>query len=736
MTGEHGLYVVLISIHGLIRGRNLELGRDPDTGGQVLYVLELARHLARHPKVAQVDLVTRRIDDASVGPDYAEPVEDLEEEGALIVRIPCGPKRYIRKELLWPYLDEFVDQTVSWLRRQRHTPHLFHSHYADAGYVGRELSRFLAIPLVHTGHSLGRTKRSRLLDSGEAAEKIERRYRLRERISAEERVLEHAGLVVCSTSQEVEEQWGAYQNAYNTELAVIPPGTDTTRFSPPTRGWKGLRVQAAVDGFLRHPGRRMILALARPDPRKNLRRLVEAYGRSKHLREHANLVIVAGNRDDVRTLDEGARQEMTELMLDIDHYELYGQVALPKHHTAEDVPDLYRLATRRRGVFVNAALTEPFGLTLIEAAACGLPIVATDDGGPRDIIANCRNGLLVDALKPDEIAAALEDVLSDRDRWRRLSQAGLSGVRRHYTWSAHVNKYVREITAMINRLRPQGLPRKRTEAGRKRLLQLDRLLVCDIDNTLVGDRDSLRRLLEVVRRERQRIGFVVATGRSVALTRQVLEDENVDQPDILITSVGTEIHEGPYLEPAIGWTNHLAYRWDRDAVVQALDGVEGLTLQGKEGQRPCKVSYYVDGSRVAPDAPDPAQAGGRKIQKEVEKRLRQAGVRFNTIFSHGQFLDVLPLRASKGKAIRYLADKWEVPVERVLVAGDSGNDEEMLRGTTLGVVVGNYSPELEALRGRPRIYFAKAHYAAGILEGMEHYGFLNPEGPDAEAPAS
>jgi sucrose-phosphate synthase len=737
VTGEHGLYLVLISIHGLIRGRDLELGRDPDTGGQVTYVLELVRHLARHPRVARVDLFTRQIFDKEVGPDYAEPIEPLDEEGARIVRIPCGPKRYIRKELLWHYLDEFVDRTVSFLHRQRHTPHLFHSHYADAGYVGRELSRFLGIPLVHTGHSLGRAKRSRLLDSGELAERIERRYRLRERIQTEERVLEHAGLIVCSTRQEVEEQWGEYRNAYNTEMAVIPPGTDTTRFTPPGRNFHRPAIQAVVDPFLRHPRRPMILALARADPRKNLRRLVEAYAGSERLKAHANLVIVAGNRDDVRDLEETARHELTELMLDVDRYSLYGHVAMPKHHTAEDVPNLYRLAMRRRGVFVNAALTEPFGLTLIEAAACGLPVVATDDGGPRDILTNCRNGFLVDALDTDAIAARIEDVIFDKERWRRFSQSGQSGVRRHYTWTAHVNKYVKEVTAMINRLRPQGVPRKRTEASRKRLLQLDRLLVCDIDNTLVGDRDSLRRLLDLVAKERQRLGFVVATGRSLELTMKVLEDENISRPDILITSVGTEIHEGPYLDPAIGWTNHLKYCWDRDAVVKAVQNVPGLTLQGPEGQRPCKVSCYVDGSRVAPKAEDPAQEGGRMVQAEVERRLRDAGVRFNTIFSHGQFLDILPLRASKGKAIRYIADKWEIPVERVLVAGDSGNDEEMLRGSTLGVVVGNYSPELEVLRGRPRIYFARETFASGILEGMAHYDFLNPEGPDPDrAPES
>jgi sucrose-phosphate synthase len=218
----------------------------------------------------------------------------------------------------------------------------------------------------------------------------------------------------------------------------------------------------------------------------------------------------------------------------------------------------------------------------------------------------------------------------------------------------------------------------------------------------------------------------------VALTNDILQTEGIARPDMLITSVGTEIHEGPYLDPAAGWTNHISYRWDRDGVVKALSDVKGLALQGLEGQRSCKVSYYVDGHTAAPDAADPAQEGGRMIQREVERRLRDAGIRFNAIFSHGQYLDVLPLRASKGKAIRYLADKWEIPVERVLVAGDSGNDEEMLRGNTLGVVVGNHSAELEVLRGQPRIYFATGHYAAGILEGIAHYDFMNPDGPRIE----
>ena len=726
MPREPNLYILLLSLHGLIRGTDPELGRDADTGGQITYVLDLARALARHPRVARVDLVTRQIFDPEVGPDYAEEVEGLGVEGARIVRIPFGPRRYLRKELLWPHLDQLTDRLVRYLRRQGQPPHIVHSHYADAGYVGRELSRFLGIPLVHTGHSLGRSKRQRLLDGGMSPERIQRLYRIDRRIEAEERVLEHASFVVCSTRQEAEVQWKAYENAYNTRLVVDPPGVDLIRFSPPRRSAVHPPIQQELDRFFRHPHRPLILALARPDPRKNLRRLIEAYGTSPLLRQHANLAIFAGNRDDLTEAEEGLRREVTDLLVEIDRHDLYGEVALPKHHTPADVPDLYRLAAKRHGCFVNPALTEPFGLTLLEAAASGLPIVATDDGGPRDIIANCRNGVLIDALDPTEIAEKIAALLWDRGRWGRFARAGISGVRRHYTWEAHVKRYIKEVDTTLDRLHPKGLPRHRSESARRRLLRLNRMLVCDIDNTLVGDRDSLAHLLALLREQHDHLGFAVATGRSYELTLEVLEAEGIPQPDVLITSVGTGIHEGPHLEPASGWQTHLRYRWDRQGVIAALDGVPGLTLQGEEGQRAFKVSYYTDGSQVVADGEegDPAFVGGEIIKDEVRRRLRAAGLRFNAIFSHGQYLDILPVRASKGKAIRYLADKWELPLDHILVAGDSGNDKEMLRGDTLAVVVGNHSAELEPLRGEPRIYFAEAGYAGGILEGIHHYRFL------------
>ena len=101
-------------------------------------------------------------------------------------------------------------------------------------------------------------------------------------------------------------------------------------------------------------------------------------------------------------------------------------MAFPKRHRRDQVPALYRWAAHHRGIFVNPALTEPFGLTLLEAAACGLPMVATDDGGPRDIHSRCNNGRLVDVTDPVDLQTTLEQALSDSDRWTRWSDNGLN----------------------------------------------------------------------------------------------------------------------------------------------------------------------------------------------------------------------------------------------------------------------------------------------------------------------
>ena len=705
MTDSPGLYLVLISLHGLIRGEDLELGRDADTGGQTKYVVELARALAEAGGVDRVDLMTRLVDDSKVSPDYAVADEPIA-ENAHIIRIPFGPKRYIRKEQFWPWLSCFVDGALQHFRKIGRTPDIVHGHYADAGFVAADLASLLHIPMAFTGHSLGQEKKRRLLDGGMKPGTVESRFSINDRIEAEEKSLSNAALVIASTTQEADTQYASYDHFRRTRVAVIPPGVDLSRFQPPKRLSNQPDVYHRIAKFLRDPKKPWILALSRPDERKNIHTLLDAYGESSELQHRANLVVVAGNRDDIQQMERGPRGVLTDLLLRIDRHALYGRIAYPKAHKPEEVPDIYRAAARTRGVFVNPALTEPFGLTLLEAAGSGLPVVATDDGGPRDILARCRNGLLVDPLDKEKMAAALLEALSDPGRWRRWSASGLRAAHKHYTWSGHARQYIREIKKIIGRRR-----RTKLQLSKSRLPSVDRILVSDIDNTLLGDEQALAALKDLLDERGGSTAFAVATGRRIKSAVKVIRETGAPEPDFWISSVGSEIHYGKQLTPESDWARNIHYRWDPHAVREALRDTPGLKLQPKIDQREFKVSYFIDPRK----SPTPV---------EIEKALREIGLRGKVIFSHGQFLDILPVRASKGLAIRYVAHRWGIPMERVLVAGDSGNDEEMLAGMSLGVVVANYSEELEKLRRMERIHFSSKEFAWGIIEGIEHYDFL------------
>jgi sucrose-phosphate synthase len=708
MTQEkHGLYIVLISIHGLVRGSHLELGRDADTGGQITYVIELARALAKHPGVERVDLLTRQVIDQKVDASYAQPQEQLC-DGAYIIRVPCGPRRYLRKEVLWPHLDSFIDNALLHFRRVGMAPNLLHSHYADAGYAGARLSQLLGVPLFHTGHSLGRVKRQRMLAHGTKPATIESQYNINQRIEAEEIALGNASLIIASTKQEVEEQYSQYENYHPRRMIVLPPGTDLSRFHPPPKTSFNPPIKRELARFLVKQNKPMILALSRADERKNIHSLVHAYATHPGLRELANLVVIAGNRDEIKTMEKGPRNVLNNLLLLIDKYDLYGSVAYPKQHTPDDIPQIYQLAAKNRGVFINPALTEPFGLTLIEAAASGLPIIATEDGGPRDIIEYCKNGILIDPLDIEAIGHALYEALTDKDRWQRWSKNGIRGANRHFSWESHVDTYLK----LYRKLHPPKKPADVIEHKKSRLPSIDRLLVCDIDNTLLGDKQGLNELMHRIHTAPFKTGFALATGRRLESVLDVIKKEDLPTPDILITSVGSEIYYGHRMLLDSGWQRHINYRWQPEALQEAMKDLPGVTLQPKIEQRKFKLSYYID-PKKAPKF------------REIQRHLRRLDLHAKLVYSHGAYLDLVPIRGSKGMAIRYLALKWGLAAEHILVAGDSGNDEEMLGGNTLAVVVGNYSPELEHLRGKPHVYFAQAHHAWGIIEGIDEYQFLS-----------
>ncbi len=723
---KSGLYIQLFSLHGLIRGESPELGRDADTGGQVKYVLELAQVLGKHPDVDQVDLVTRLIQDKTVSTIYASPMERLS-ENVRIVRVQCGGRKYIRKELLWPHLDEFIDKTIKMLRAFGRIPDIFHGHYADGGYVAMELAETFGTPFIFTGHSLGRNKKAKILAGGMKTREINKRYKIDKRISTEETIIEKANCIITSTKQEIDKQYGLYTNSPKNDFTVIPPGIDIDSFYPyyhnrldpenQNESAKQTRMTLLreLQRFWSDPQKPFILALCRPDQRKNIGGLIEAYGLDGDLRSMANLAIFAGIRKNISEMEDNERNVLTNMLLKMDFYDLYGKLAIPKKHDfASEVPELYRLCADSGGVFVNPALVEPFGLTLIEASASGLPIIATNDGGPVDIVANCENGILIDVRDSSNIASAIKELLASPEKWETCSRNGINGVRRHYSWESHS-----EITiACIQKLLPLAKRSKKQEktaassrdAFGKRLTDLNKLLITDIDNTLEGNSKRLMELLEILHKNSASLGWGVATGRSLEMTLDIMTEQNIPIPDILICSVGTEIYYGPDLRTDKGWQQHLSHFWKPEKVKDTLGKLDFITPQEAEGQRRYKISYYM---KKEPE-----------FLARVYHQLQKAKLRCQVIYSHGQFLDILPHRASKGKAINYIKYKWGISPENVMVAGDSGNDEDMLRGRSCGLVVGNHDKDLDHLKGQRNIFFSKHTYAGGIIDGLTHFRFV------------
>lgn len=698
-------YLLLISIHGLVRGHDPEFGRDADTGGQIKYVVDLARALAAHDDVAQVDLITRRIIDNTVSDDYAAPVEKLS-DNARIVRIEAGPEEYIPKEQLWDHLDSFRDNLISWLNEQPRIPDLIHTHYADAGYVGVRLANLFGIPLIHTGHSLGRDKRKQLLANGLSHEEINQTYTIERRIDAEEEILANADLVITSTHNEIESQYSLY-NYYSPErMSVIPPGTDLTFFHPPD-GIESSSIADQLPKFLNEPEKPLILALSRPDERKNILTLIEVYGESKVLPQLANLLIVVGSRDDIRDMDSNVQSVLTNILWLIDVYDLYGKVAIPKAHNSDEVPAIYRLAVMSGGVFINPALTEPFGLTLLEAAASGLPIVATENGGPVDIIENCKNGELIDPLDKPGITKALLKLLQSKKTWSQAAKNGLEGVKKYYSWQAHVNAYMKKVGVLMGRHQPLS-----GEFTSRKVRYRDRAIFSDLDHSLIGDPEALQEFSDMIHENRKRVTFGIATGRRVDSALAFMKKHHLPKPDILISSVGTRIHYGPNLTEDISWVDHIDHNWNSQRIRNILAKYPGLKPQSKTSQTPFKVSYYYD-PQLAPSV------------EEIVGQLRKKEITANVLLSFGQFIDIIPSRASKGQALRYVSQQLSIPLEQILVAGGSGTDEDMMRGNTMAVVVSNrHNEELSQLVEQDRIYFATKDHAEGILEAIEHYDFF------------
>jgi sucrose-phosphate synthase len=286
-------------------------------------------------------------------------------------------------------------------------------------------------------------------------QKINRIFHFDKRLRAEQTAIDNSAAIVASTGEEIKQQYSAYKiKGKEFKFKRIPPGIDLDRFHPPRKNYGEDEqyvynlMKNVIHQDLKHPERRIFSVLSRLDKRKNLLGLLKAFGNDRKLQSMANLVVFANTL----SADKGIQKTINAINSIIRRTNLYDNIALPgiSLNYENQVPAYYRYLAINKGIFVNPALIEPFGLTVIEASACGVPVVATKYGGPSEIITDYENGILIDAKDPKDMAKKIKKILNNDEMYKRISKNAVKNARSNYSWNSCARKYLNVFKEVHN----------------------------------------------------------------------------------------------------------------------------------------------------------------------------------------------------------------------------------------------------------------------------------------------
>ncbi|XP_058080098.1 sucrose synthase 1-like [Magnolia sinica] len=478
--------VVILSPHGYFAQSNV-LGL-PDTGGQVVYILDQVRALEHEMllKIKQQGLditpkiliVTRLLPDA-VGTTCSQRLEKvLGTDHSSILRVPFRTnkgilRKWISRFDVWPYLETYTEDVAIELAAELNgNPDLIIGNYSDGNLVASLLAHKLGVTQCTIAHALEKTKYP---DSDIYWKKLDEKYHFSCQFTADLIAMNHTDFIITSTFQEIagsKDTVGQYEShtaftmpelyrvvhgidVFDIKFNIVSPGADMDIYFPYSEEKRRLTtLHAEIEELLYSPventehicmlndrNKPIIFSMARLDRVKNLTGLVEWYGKNSRLRELVNLVVVAGDHGK-ESKDREEQAEMTKMNSLIETYKLNGQFRwISAQMNRVRNGELYRYIADTKGAFVQPALYEAFGLTVVEAMTCGLPTFATNNGGPAEIIVHGVSGYHIDPYHGDKAADLLVDFFTkckkDPSHWDIISQGGLKRIYEKYTWKIY-----------------------------------------------------------------------------------------------------------------------------------------------------------------------------------------------------------------------------------------------------------------------------------------------------------
>ncbi|XP_024385951.1 sucrose synthase 2 [Physcomitrium patens] len=481
--------VVIVTPHGYF-GQDGVLGL-PDTGGQVVYILDQVRALENEMLenlqlqgldiVPKIVILTRLIPNA-FGTTCNQRIEKVHgSRFSHILRIPFRNdgqilKNWISRFDVYPYLETYAQEAASEICADLSgPPDLIIGNYTDGNLVATLLCQHLGVTQCTIAHALEKTKYP---DSDIYWKNFEEKYHFSCQFTADLIAMNHADFIITSTYQEIAgsaKTVGQYEShqaftmpslyrvvngidVFDPKFNIVSPGADMTVYYPFTDKQHRLtKLHPAIEKLLfssdqtdEHVGiidkdKPILFTMARLDRVKNLTGLVELYGKNEKLREMTNLVIVGGEIDPAKSKDREEVKEIEKMHSFIKQYNLHNHFRWIRSQTNRvQNGELYRYIADAGGVFVQPALYEGFGLTVVEAMTCGLPTFATMHGGPAEIIVNGISGFHIDPYHPEGVAEVLvsffEKVKTDPGVWTRISEAALQRIYSNFTWKLYAER--------------------------------------------------------------------------------------------------------------------------------------------------------------------------------------------------------------------------------------------------------------------------------------------------------